>query len=202
MPIKGIINSRLGLVVREKEEHLYYCKETEQVFRHPVLTSNGHTFELIFLFDHILKHGLSDPETNEKIHYVEYNLQLKNSIDVDCPENRYPDYERLELFQQLKDIVDAPYASWKQSTYKSGVTALIFLFLVLGISTQVNDEIPPSLILLTLCLGGLSDYTVRLRSNHQYGLFDAGQRASKIIGEEALLMWEVLGDIDPQEMRL
>ena len=88
--------------MREKEEHLYYCKETEQVFRHPVLTSDGHTFELIFLIDHVSKHGLYSPETNEKIYYIEYNLQLKNAIDVDCPENRYPDYERLELFQQLQ----------------------------------------------------------------------------------------------------
>ncbi|CEG56916.1 RING finger protein [Legionella fallonii] len=175
------------------------CPISKKIFRHPVIASDGYHYELIELLNQLVSGELLSFVTGEKITYIHYDFKLKTEIDQADIQNRYPDYDKQEYLKQLTKVLASPYIPWKQSIYKSSVTALITLITVCSI-TEGQEEISPSLLLSTLLLSGLADFCIHMSSNHRYGLFGGLNRAIKTVVDEAPALWETLCSIDPEEL--
>lgn len=157
----------------EHKLELEVCPITKQVFRHPVLASDGYHYELKILY----QNEFISPLTGEPITNFVYDLFLHSEIENICYENRYPDYDKETLLSQLKI---------SESKHQSSLTALSLLLLTITIQPTTS----PIFILSTLLTTGLMDYGIRLRSNHQFGFFGGAKR-----------FWDILKIIDPEYIR-
>lgn len=176
----------------------YLCPLTSQVFRHPVKASDGYAYELEALLLHLKSGNKTSPMTGESIDYVTYDLQLKNAIDGLNLGHRYADYDKTAPLQEINSLLALPFSPWRQSLYKSGATAYLMTCLIaLDAYIQEKELHSSSLLLTTMLLTSVTDYSIRLVSNHQFGLFGGMRRGMDKFAEGAVLFWDILRSGDP-----
>lgn len=148
-----------------------FCPLTKQVFRHPVLASDGYHYELIALSEYLLINQFLSPITHEKITQVHYDLMLKTSIDETHHENQFQEYEKNELMNHLINTLAQPYLPWKQALYQSNNTALLGLSLLTAAKVYLGSDVSSFFVLSTLLSMGLADFSFRMLTRHQNGFF-------------------------------
>lgn len=81
----------------------FYCPISRQIFRHPVIASDSHTYEAESLLAHIKANSNTSPTTREPLTSVTYNRALNSMIDEACAnsEERYDDYDRDDTITSL-----------------------------------------------------------------------------------------------------
>ncbi|KTD46974.1 hypothetical protein Lrub_1896 [Legionella rubrilucens] len=172
------------------------CPLTGKPFRHPVLASDGHHYELKALNERLKAGHRNGYQDREAIFFASYDLPLRNDLDIMDLPDRYDEYERQPYLEQLTERLGAPYKPWKQDAYKAFLTADALLLMVTALSLfkECRTLNADSLLVLMLA-SSILDYCIRLGSGHQYGL---GDGLRKLPG---FLCWmgEVLSSVDPDE---
>jgi hypothetical protein len=191
-------------VFEELEDNLpklVLCPLSNKVFCHPMLASDGYTYELLELVKRIENSELFSPMTHIKITHAHYNSQLKEAI-LNCTfENQYQDYDKQDLIDYLTKTLDVPFHAWKQSAYQSNNVALIALSLLASLKTYNSQEISPSFALLVLLSIGFIDYGIRMVTQHQYGFFGGGYHMTKNIKSTIDQFGDILVKIGPEILR-
>ncbi|MDX1838384.1 hypothetical protein DIZ81_11030 [Legionella taurinensis] len=181
--------------VESSVNHDLVCPLTGRPFRHPVLASDGHHYELKALNERLKAGHRTGFHDREAIFFASYDLPLRNDLDnMDLPE-RYDEYERQPYLEQLTERLGAPYKPWKQDAYKAFLTAdaLLLVVVALNLFKECKTLDADSLLVLMLTTT-LLDYGIRFASNHQYGLAEGLRKVPRF------LHWvgEVIS-VDPDE---
>lgn len=89
--------------------NLFRCPITLQIFRHPIIASDGYTYELIALIESMKTSTLS-PLIKQKLNKdIYFNKILKDIIEININENiiniedMYPNYDPHKYLQEYID---------------------------------------------------------------------------------------------------
>ncbi|QRN03049.1 hypothetical protein GH742_03755 [Legionella sp. MW5194] len=182
--------------VESSVNHGILCPLTGRPFRHPVLASDGHHYELKALNERLKAGNRTGFHDREAIFFASYDLPLRNELDnMDLPD-RHDEYERQPYLEQLTECLNAPYKPWKQDAYKAFLTADALLLMVVAFSllNQCKTLNADGLLVLMLATSIL-DYGIRLASSHEYGLAEGLKKFPRFL----YWMGEVVTSIDPEE---
>lgn len=172
------------------------CPLTGKPFRHPILASDGHHYELIALLGRLNEGYTNGYPGGEAIFFASYDLPLRNDLDErDIPE-RYEEYERLPCLQQLTEKLSAPYKPWKQDAYKALLTADALVLMVAALCFfKEHDALSADGLLLLMLTSSLLDFAIRLGSGHQYGVGGVLKKFPHFIW----FVGEAISALDPDE---
>ncbi|KTC98417.1 hypothetical protein [Legionella erythra] len=160
----------------------FICPLTGKPFRHPILASDGHHYELKALLNRLNAGYTNGYPGGAAIFFASYDLPLRNELDERDIPKRHEEYERQPCLEQLTEKLSAPYKPWKQDVYKALLTADSLMLMVAALCYfKDSNALSADGLLLLMLTSSLLDFAIRQGGGHQYGIGGILQKLPRFI---------------------